>query len=172
MKSVGGNVCLVLPACPLVFWESICEKQRRNHPRRAGKQRNVTSLPLAKAKPPPSRNTMFHGIFSWTTFQLRRAGGARIFVLPPTIQTRIGCILYSPKKVVVVSERWAWLEYEDIFLSAGFYAFSKLTCLLLDSEFRRDDEQQKWNEDGNCSIRDKAAMDQSENWWCFRCMRN
>lgn len=51
-----------------------------------GKQRSVTSLPLAKAKPPPSRSTMFHGIFWWTTFQSRRAGGAWIFGLLPKIQ--------------------------------------------------------------------------------------
>lgn len=35
----------------------------------------LTSLPLARAKPPPSRSMIFQGIFSFTVFQLRRAGG-------------------------------------------------------------------------------------------------
>lgn len=48
---------------------------------RLGKGRgSLTSLPWARAKPPPSRNTIFQGIFSFTVFQLRRAGGA--FSLP------------------------------------------------------------------------------------------
>lgn len=49
---------------------------------------NVTSLPLAKAKPPPSRKRMFHGIFSWTTFHSRRGGGARNLLLPSGTQKR------------------------------------------------------------------------------------
>lgn len=40
----------------------------------------LTSLPSARAKPPPSRNTIFQGIFSFTVFQLRRAGGAFSFL--------------------------------------------------------------------------------------------
>lgn len=39
----------------------------------------LTSLPLARAKPPPSRIMIFQGIFSFTVFQLRRAGGAFSF---------------------------------------------------------------------------------------------
>lgn len=47
-----------------------------------------------------------------------------------------------------------------------FDAFSHLTCLVFVSVIvrnaRRDDEQQDWNEDGNCSISDIAAIDQSD----------
>lgn len=34
----------------------------------------LTSLPLARAKPPPRRSTIPHGNFFWTTFQLRSRG--------------------------------------------------------------------------------------------------
>lgn len=47
---------------------------------------SVTSLPLARAKPPPRRSTIFQGIFSLTIFQLRRAGGAFSFSGFPTPQ--------------------------------------------------------------------------------------
>lgn len=70
-----------------------------------GEQRNVTSLPLAKAKPPPSRNTMFHGIFWWTVFQSKRAGGARIFDLLPKIQNYFISHVMFPEK-----RRTSWWE--------------------------------------------------------------
>lgn len=34
----------------------------------------LTSLPLARAKPPPRRSTMPHGNFFWATFQVSRGG--------------------------------------------------------------------------------------------------
>lgn len=39
----------------------------------------LTSLPLARAKPPPSKITIFQGILSFTVFQVRMAGGAFSF---------------------------------------------------------------------------------------------
>lgn len=39
----------------------------------------LTSLPLARAKPPPSKIRIFQGILSFTVFQVRMAGGAFSF---------------------------------------------------------------------------------------------
>lgn len=83
-----------------------------------GEQRNVTSLPLAKAKPPPSKSTMFHGIFCWTTFQSKRAGGARIFDLLPKIQKDFISHVTFPEK-----RRTSWwevslCEHQETLLSA------------------------------------------------------
>ena len=36
----------------------------------------LTSLPAARAKPPPSSRMMFQGMRSWTTFQFSSIGGA------------------------------------------------------------------------------------------------
>lgn len=44
-----------------------------------------TSLPVAKAYPPPRSMMMFHGIRSCTTFHSSRAGGARGFCLCCTV---------------------------------------------------------------------------------------
>lgn len=80
-----------------------------------GEQSRVTSLPLAKAKPPPSRNTMFHGIFSWTVFQSSRAGGARNLVLPSGTQKRFcEATLRSPEKGEFGGS-WVWSEYQNPF---------------------------------------------------------
>lgn len=38
-----------------------------------------SSLPLARAKPPPSKIRIFQGILSFTVFQVRMAGGAFSF---------------------------------------------------------------------------------------------
>ena len=40
-----GNACLVLPACPLAFWESVHEKQDGKHPRRHKYQVSGGMLP-------------------------------------------------------------------------------------------------------------------------------
>lgn len=72
-----------------------------------GKQRNITSLPLAKAKPPPSSNTMFHGIFWWTDVQSKRAGGARTFGFLPKIQKGfVSHIIISKERSTCQSKRW------------------------------------------------------------------
>lgn len=66
--------CEALKHCPVFPCHSLLQQ--------AGKGEGegfLTSLPLARAKPPPSRNTIFQGIFSFTVFQLRRAGGAFSF---------------------------------------------------------------------------------------------
>lgn len=55
--------------------------------------------------------------------------------------------------------------FKNLFLQLIFDAFGKHTCLCVSVIVRnvgRDDEQQNWNEDGNCSISDIAATDQSE----------
>lgn len=46
---------------------------------RVSLRRALTSLPLARAKPPPSKITIFQGILSFTVFQVRMAGGAFSF---------------------------------------------------------------------------------------------
>lgn len=50
----------------------------RDYPRVSLKQA-LTSLPLARAKPPPSKIRIFQGILSFTVFQVRMAGGAFSF---------------------------------------------------------------------------------------------
>lgn len=42
-------------------------------------RQTLTSLPLARAKPPPSKIRIFQGILSFTVFQVRMAGGAFSF---------------------------------------------------------------------------------------------
>ena len=51
---------------------------------------SLTSLPLARAKPPPRRITIFQGIFFFTISQVRRAGGAFSFPGFPTPQAEEG----------------------------------------------------------------------------------
>lgn len=53
--------------------------------------------------------------------------------------------------------------FKTLFWQLIFDAFGKLTCLFVFvRNVGRDDEQQNWNEDGNCSVSDIAATDQSE----------
>lgn len=89
--SSWGKEHLMLPVCPLVSWDSTKSRMEKKTNQKQTTQEelgNVTSLPLAKAKPPPSRKRMFHGIFSWTTFHSRRGGGARNLLLPSGTQKR------------------------------------------------------------------------------------
>lgn len=50
----------------------------RDYPRVSLKQA-LTSLPLARAKPPPSKIRIFQGILLFIVFQVRMAGGAFSF---------------------------------------------------------------------------------------------
>lgn len=130
----------MLPVCPLVSWESKESKVEKDPARKLqipGELRDVTSLPLARAKPPPSRNTMFQGIFSCTTFQSSRGGGARNFALPSGTQKRDSVKPQkSPKKGRTSWwEVGAWSGLQESLLSAntGIISWSK-----------RWEHQQQW----------------------------